>query len=86
MNTKYKLGEEVTLKVGHKTFNVVMLDTEPVKVTNPYSGESCVLEPLAAQVHDFIKGAEMFGNYENVRIGLDYFSKHWPSEYMTLLD
>ncbi len=67
-------------------FECVILDSKPVEVKNPYSGESCILEPDAVAVYDCIKGAEMVGNYDIVRKGLDWFIKHFTKEYMILLD
>ena len=66
----------------HREF--IVLDDGPVNVTNPYSGESCMLIPEAIAVYDFIKGAEMTGT--SFHKELDYFMRKWPSEYMTLLD
>jgi len=37
-------------------------------------------------VYDTIKGAEITGNYSLLRKGLDWFSEHFPQEYMILLD
>ena len=67
-------------------FDCMILDDAPVEVQNPFSGESCMLEPDAAAVYDTIRGAEMFGQYQTVRKGLDWFRKHFPAEYMVLLD
>lgn len=67
-------------------FKCVVYDKEPVVVTNPFSGESCTLTPEAVAVYDTIKGAEMTGSYNIVRKGLDWFSRHFPQEYMILLD
>jgi len=33
-----------------------------------------------------IQGCEQFEDYENVRLGLDWFMKFNPSAYMILLD
>lgn len=67
-------------------FECMILDAEPVRVENPFSGESVMLEPDAVAVYDCIRGAEMFGQYETVRKGLDWFRKYFPAEYMVLLD
>ena len=67
-------------------FDCEILDAEPVEVANPYSGEKCMLEPDAVAVYDTIKGAEITGNYDIVRKGLNWFMKHFPNEYMVLLD
>ena len=63
-----------------------MVGTEPETITNPFSGESVLLDPVAVAVYDTIRGAEMFGQYEVVRKGLDWFRRFYPSEYMVLLD
>lgn len=67
-------------------FDCMILDESPVRVENPFSGESVMLEPDAVAVYDCIRGAEMFGQYETVRKGLDWFRKYFPAEYMVLLD
>ena len=67
-------------------FNCMLLDSEPVKVTNPFSGQSCMLEPDAVAVYDVTMGANAIGDYETVRKGLNWFRKHFPAEYMVLLD
>ena len=67
-------------------FECAILDSAPVEVRNPFSGESCVLTPEAVAVYDSITGANMIGDYKTVRQGLDWFRKHFPKEYMVLLD
>ena len=64
----------------------VSLGDEPELITNPYSGESIMLDPVAVAVYDVIKGAELLGDDANVRKGLDWFMQHYPEAYMTLLD
>lgn len=67
-------------------FDCEIMDKGPVEVKNPYSGDTCTLEPDAVAVYDVIKGAEMTNNYKLMNKGLDWFRKYFPSEYMTLLD
>ena len=67
-------------------FKCMILDNEPVEVTNPFSGQSCMLVPEAVAVYDCITGANLTGNYDMVRKGLDWFIEHFPQEYMILLD
>jgi len=67
-------------------FECMVLDKEPQLVSNPLSGDSVMLEPDAVAVYDSIMGAQMFGDYKTVRKGLDWFRKHFPREYMVLLD
>mgnify|MGYP003333999451 FL=1 len=58
----------------------------PEMVTNPFSGESIELQPDAVAVYDTIMGAQMINDYKTVRKGLDWFRRHFPAEYMVLLD
>ena len=67
-------------------FDCMILDEAPVEVKNPFSGESCMLEPDAVAVYDMIRGCEMMGDYKTLRKGLDWFRKYFPAEYMVLLD
>lgn len=60
--------------------------TESETVTNPFSGESVLLEPQAVAVYDTIMGAQMFNDFKTVRKGLDWFRRYFPAEYMVLLD
>ena len=67
-------------------FDCTVMDKEPVEVANPYSGEKATLTPQAVAVYDTIKGAEMTGDYDLVRNGIDWFIKHYTKEYGVLLD
>lgn len=67
-------------------FDCMILDSEPVEVRNPFSGASCMLTPEAVAVYDSITGANMTGDFNRVRKGLDWFIKYYPEEYMILLD
>ena len=67
-------------------FECVVIDKEPQLVSNRFSGESVMLPPDAVAVYDTLMGAEMMGDYKTVRKGLDWFRKHFPAEYMVLLD
>lgn len=67
-------------------FDCMVLDSEPVEVQNPFSGETCMLTPEAVAVYDTLKGAEMFGDYKTVRKGLEWFREYFPKEYFILLD
>ncbi len=63
-----------------------MVGKESEVIKNRFSGESVTLEPDAVAVYDTIIGAEVLGRYKVMQKGLDWFRKHFPSEYMTLLD
>ena len=67
-------------------FPVEVIDTKPAEVANPFSGEKVILEPIAVAVYDCIKGAEMIEDFDIVEKGIDWFQKHYPKEYMVLLD
>ena len=67
-------------------FPVEVIDTKPVEVANPFSGQKVMLEPIAVAVYDCIKGAEMTENFDIVEKGIEWFQKHYPKEYMVLLD
>jgi hypothetical protein len=65
---------------------IQVYDTEPVTVTNPFSGDSIVLTPEEVSVYDYLKGCELVGDYAGVRKGVDWFSTNNPEAYMVLLD
>ena len=74
------------LRVKRKLpFDCEVLD-KPEVIKNPFSGESVELPPDAVAVYDTIKGAEMIGNNEHLRKGIDWFIKNEPEAYMKLLD
>lgn len=58
--------------------------------TNPYTGRSHSLEPLAVMLYDFITTRDLVcgrdytrGTWDNARYA---FAEMWPDEYMNLLD
>ena len=80
-------------KEPNPPFPVEIIDTKPVEVKNPYSGQKVKLQPTAIAVYDCIKGAEMMadGDFDDkhldtVRKGIEWFQMHYPKEYMVLLD
>ena len=80
------MSEDILHKVPNPPFPVEIMDKAPVEVENPYSGEKVMLEPIAVAVYDCIKGAEMMQDYKLVEEGIEWFQKHYPKEYMVLLD
>ena len=46
-------------KEPNPPFPVEIIDTKPVEVSNPFSGQKAILQPTAIAVYDCIKGAEM---------------------------
>ena len=81
-----------TIKYNNKQYTLpfaVSLPDDPTTtdtVRNRFGGESCTLPAFAIAVYDVIIGSEMLGDYQTVRDGLDWFSKHFTKEYMVLLD
>ena len=73
-------------KEPNPPFPVEIIDTKPVEVKNPFSGEKVTLQPTAVAVYDCIKGAEMLEDYDMMQKGIDWFIEHYPKEYMVLLD
>lgn len=67
-------------------FDCTIMDSEPVEVRNPFSGESCMLTPEAVAVYDCVMGANLIEDYKTVRKGVAWFRKHYAREYMILLD
>jgi hypothetical protein len=64
----------------------IFVGTESEMITNPFSGQQCLLPPEAVAVYDTLKGCEMFGDYKGLRKGLDWFIENFPKEYFILLD
>ena len=80
-------------KEPNPPFPVEIIDTKPVEVSNPFSGQKTTLQPTAIAVYDCIKGAEMMADadfdekhLDTVRKGIEWFQMHYPKEYMVLLD
>jgi len=61
-------------------------DNRTIKTTNPYSGQSAMLNEEEFALYHLIKHAEQDQDYETVRKGLDKFSRMNAAAYMTLLD
>ena len=76
-NKEYKLPFEVELPED---------PTAEVEVKNRFSGQSTTMPEFAAAVYDAIIGSEMFGDYDTVRKGLDWFKQHFAKQYMVVLD
>jgi hypothetical protein len=67
-------------------FDAEILDDHPASVSNPFSGESILLDPQEIAVYDVIMGANLTKNWDLVRKGSDWFRKHNPEAYMVLID
>ena len=59
---------------------------EKISVANRFSGEKTILPNFAVAVYDVIMGSEVIQDDKTMRIGLDWFIKNFPNEYMVLLD
>lgn len=82
MDNKYIIGKDIELD----GMSLIIMDGEPKEIFNPYSGKSCILNPIAIALYDVIKGAELLNNFPLLQRGLHIFAEHWPEEYMILLD
>ena len=60
--------------------------SDKVKRTNPYSGQSEMLTAEESKIYDQVKQDEIDENYEDMKKGLDKFSRLNAKAYMTLLD
>ena len=59
---------------------------EEIKVANRFSGVETTLPNFAVAVYDVIMGSEQLRDDKTMRIGLDWFIKNFPKQYMVLLD
>ena len=57
-----------------------------IQRTNPFSGQSEMLTAEESEIYDQVKQDEIDENYEDMRKGLDKFSRLNAKAYMTLLD
>ena len=67
-------------------FDCHIYPEKEVKIANRFGGEECTMPGYAAAVYDTIIGAERFEDWDTVRAGLDWFQKHFPKQYMVVLD
>jgi len=75
------------LTKGQKNFlDTLQIKDEYEQVTNPFSGITVTLHPMAVALYDFIKGCEILGNYKKFDQARYIFVELWPDEYMKLLD
>jgi len=72
-----------------KPFDQCFFGKEPTKemtISNRFSGESATVPAFAVAIYDTIIGAEQTQNYDLMQKGLDWFSRNFTKQYMTLLD
>jgi len=55
-------------------------------VQNRFGGDSIELNALELSIYDMLMGCETLKDWENHRLGLDWFMKFNPKAYMVLLD
>ena len=76
-----------------KPFNQCYFGAEPTKVmtignrfNDEYQQSYAKLPAFAVAIYDTIIGAEQTEDYDTMQKGLDWFSRNFTKEYMTLLD
>jgi hypothetical protein len=77
-NKEYKIPFDVNLTLDAQD--------KLIEVPNRFSGATASLPWFAVAVYDMIIGAERLEDYKTMERGLSWFAKHFPKEYMTLLD
>ena len=76
---------EMEKQVMPKWFNGVVYESGDT-VSNPFTGETAELTAEELSMYDLIMGAQVVGNYEVMRKGLDWFRRENAAAYMALLD
>lgn len=66
--------------------NINIYKDDAVTIANRFTGETIDVTGEEASVYDMIIGAEIFGQWDIVRKGLDWFRQKNPTAYMVLLD
>jgi len=67
-------------------FDCQIYPEKQVTIANRFTGQETSMPGYAAAVYDTIIGAERFEDWDTVRLGLDWFRKHFPEQYMVVLD
>ena len=82
-----------TIKYKNKTIKLPFADAdygpaplEEVTIKNRFSGQATTMPAFAVAVYDVIIGAEMMGQWDLVRQGLDWFKRYFAEQYMVVLD
>lgn len=75
------------MKTAKEVFpDITIYKDKTVTVANRFTGEQITVTGEEASVYDLIIGAEMFGQWDIVRKGLDWFRQKNAEAYMVLLD
>jgi len=72
-----------------KPFDECFFGKEPTKeitLSNRFSGQTATVPAFAVAIYDTIIGAERIQDYTLMQKGLDWFSRNFTKQYMTLLD
>ena len=69
-----------------KPFDQCFFGNEPTKEITETFTQSAKLPSFAVAIYDTILGAEATEDYDTMQQGLDWFSRNFTKEYMTLLD
>jgi hypothetical protein len=79
---------EVTLAnlTNEELIKTLDIPKTPQSRTNPFSGDTLTLEPLAVAVHDYVKKCERERYSQGLQQGIEIFASRWAEEYMILLD
>jgi len=74
------------VKVPFEDANYTLDGDKDVTIENRFGGEKATVPGYAAAVYDVIQGAQDTHDYDLVQKGCDWFSRHFPKQYMVLLD
>ncbi len=76
------------VKVPFEDANYSLDGEKDVTIKNRFGGEKATVPGYAAAVYDVIMGAQVTQpvRYDLVQKGCDWFSRHFPRQYMILLD
>ena len=86
---KIKFETKIVEHEGKKIkmpFDCHIYPEKQVTIANRFTGQETTMPGFAASVYDVIIGAEMIHDYDTVRLGLDWFKKHFAEQYMVVLD
>ena len=86
---KIKFETKIVEHEGKKIkmpFDCQIYPEKEVKIKNRFTGQETTMPGFAAAVYDTIIGAEQFEDWDTVRLGLDWFKKHFAEQYMVVLD
>ena len=86
---KIKFETKIVEHEGKKikmAFDCQIYPDKQVTIANRFTGQETTMPGFAASVYDTIIGAEQFEDWDTVRLGLDWFKKHFAEQYMVVLD